>query len=274
MINCAFKLKNILAAAFVLLISGGMLMAQTKVVAHRGHWKTEGSAQNSIASLKCAHEVGAYACEFDVNMTSDGVLVVCHGPQIGNLPDVQKATFAEVMAVTLENGEKVPTLEQFLKAGKKGYKVKQADGSVKSVKLQLVLELKPDSPELEAEIVAKASMLVKKLKMEKQVDIISFSLNVCQEAVKQLPNSTVQYLTGNLTPYELKNMGITGIDYHYSLLILNPEWIEQAHDLGMVVNCWTVDAADKIETMVQLGVDYITTNEPELTLQLIEKHSK
>ena len=32
--------------------------AQTKVIAHRGYWKCEGSAQNSIASLTKAAEGG------------------------------------------------------------------------------------------------------------------------------------------------------------------------------------------------------------------------
>ncbi len=245
---------------------------KTKVVAHRGHWDVEGAAQNSIASLQKAHEVGADACEFDVNMTSDGVLVVCHGPSIGNIQNVSEATFAQVMGVTLENGEKVPTLEQFLKAGKKGYKVKQPDGSAKLIKLPLVLEIKaPATVEQGKEIVTKVAYLLKKLKLTAQTDIISFSYDVCLEAAKQLPEVTVQYLTGDKSPYELKSAGIMGLDYHHSLLLLNPEWIEQAHDLGMVVNVWTVDDPAKIQTFAQLGVDYITTNKPELAKKIIEQ---
>lgn len=245
---------------------------KTKVVAHRGYWETEGSAQNSLASLKKAHEIGADACEFDINMTSDGVLVVCHGPKIGDIPNVQEAGIADVMKVVLENGEKVPTLEEYLKAAKKGYKVKQPDGSVKLVKIPLVLEIKsPVTHELGQEVVSKVIMMLRKLKMEKQVDIISFSLNVCMEAAKQSPGIMVQYLTGDKSPAELKELGINGIDYHYSLLLLNSEWIEQAHQLGMIVNVWTVDDKDKILTMKQLGVDYITTNKPVLAKELIEQ---
>lgn len=44
-------------------------VAQTKVIAHRGYWDCEGSAQNSIASLKKAAEAGVYGSEFDVQMT-------------------------------------------------------------------------------------------------------------------------------------------------------------------------------------------------------------
>lgn len=270
------RVAKILALCALLLCSANMwAQSKTKIVAHRGYWNTEGAYENTLSALRMAHEVGAGACEFDVNMTSDGVLVVCHGPKVGEIQNVQDATFAQVMAITLPNGEKVPTLEQFLKAAKKGYKVKQPDGSSKTVKLPLVLEIKTHATlEKGREVVAKTAYMLKKMKMETCTDIISFSLDICAEAARQLPNSTVQYLTGDRTPYELKSLGIKGIDYHHSLMLLNPEWIEQAHDLGMKVNVWTVDDASKIETFIKLGVDYITTNEPAMALQLLEKAGK
>ena len=49
-----------------------------KVIAHRGYWKTEGSAQNSIRSLELANEINAFGSEFDVHLTSDDVLIIIH----------------------------------------------------------------------------------------------------------------------------------------------------------------------------------------------------
>lgn len=37
-----------------------MAMAQTQIIAHRGFWKTEGSAQNSIHALKGAQKLKVY----------------------------------------------------------------------------------------------------------------------------------------------------------------------------------------------------------------------
>ena len=48
---------------------------KTRVIAHRGYWQTEGSAQNSIRSLERADEIGVYGAEFDVHYTADNVLV-------------------------------------------------------------------------------------------------------------------------------------------------------------------------------------------------------
>lgn len=48
-----------LAAALMLLFSTGV-MAQTKVIAHRGYWQTAESAQNSLTALVGAHSIDYY----------------------------------------------------------------------------------------------------------------------------------------------------------------------------------------------------------------------
>ena len=47
------------------------------MIAHRGYWKTEGSAQNSISSLQNTHRIGVYGSEFDVHITRDGEVHIC-----------------------------------------------------------------------------------------------------------------------------------------------------------------------------------------------------
>ena len=87
MTHCPLALKykftmNLKSTLLLLLclMMAGMVAAKdnTKVIAHRGYWKTEGSAQNSIRSLERASEIGAYGSEFDVHLTADNVLVVYH----------------------------------------------------------------------------------------------------------------------------------------------------------------------------------------------------
>ena len=50
-----------------------------------------------------------------------------------------------------------------------------------------------------------------------------------------------------------------------------PEWVKQAHELGMIVNVWTVNKEEMMQQMIDLGVDYITTDKPELCLKLIQQ---
>ena len=247
----------------MLLFSLQAAAQKTQVVAHRGYWDTPNNAQNSITALKTAQQIPVYGSEFDVNMTADGVMVVSHGPKLESIPDVQKATYKEVKKVRLKNGEKVPTLKKYLKEGKKG-----------DIKLIFELKVHP-AGEIENEAVRKSVEMVKKLNLSSnQVEFISFSLEACKQLAKLMPGYMVQYLNGKIPPKELKEMGIMGIDYHHSNFAQHPEWVKEAHDLGMIVNVWTVNKEDLMQKMIDLKVDYITTDAPETALKLIESSSR
>ena len=101
-----------------------------------------------------------------------------------------------------------------------------------------------------------------------RVTTISFP-SACRTILALAPDAEVAYLNGDRTPEELHRMGITGIDYHINRFREHPEWVEEAHRLGMNVNVWTVDKPEDIRAMQALGVDYITTNEPALCESII-----
>lgn len=246
----------------MLLFSLQAAAQKTQVVAHRGYWDTPNNAQNSITALKTAQQIPVYGSEFDVNMTADGVMVVSHGPKLESIPDVQKATYKEVKKVRLKNGEKVPTLKKYLKEGKKG-----------DIKLIFELKVHP-AGEIENEAVRKSVEMVKKMNLQDKVEFISFSLEACRQIAQLMPGVMVQYLNGKIPPKELKEMGIMGIDYHHSNFTEHPEWVEEAHKLGMIVNVWTVNKEDLMQKMIDLKVDYITTDAPETALKLIESSSR
>lgn len=252
-------MKRIIAIV-VLLLSVSAYAQKTQVVAHRGYWDTPENAQNSLTALKKAQAIPVYGSEFDVNMTSDGVMVVSHGPKLETIPDVQKATYKEVKKIRLKNGEKVPTLKQYLKQGKKG-----------NIKLIFELKVHP-AGNIENEAVRKSVEMVKRMKLSAdEVEFISFSLEACKQIAQLMPGYMVQYLNGKIPPEELKKMGIMGLDYHHSNFTQHPEWVQQAHNLGMIVNVWTVNKEDLMQKMINLGVDYITTDKPQECLNLINK---
>ncbi|WP_455585485.1 glycerophosphodiester phosphodiesterase family protein [Bacteroides sp.] len=249
------KMRNVLLAS-ALLLSTCNVMAQTQVIAHRGYWKTEGSAQNSIASLLKADSIGCYGSEFDVWLTADDKLVVNHDP-IFKLKSMERSTAANLTSLKLDNGEYLPTLEQYFKAAQK-------------TKLRLILELKELSkPERETKAVEKIVAMAKKFGLENRMEYITFSLHATKEFIRLAPAGTpVFYLNGDLTPKELKEIGCAGPDYHLSVFKKHPEWIKESHDLGMKVNVWTVNKEKDMKWLIEKKVDFITTNEPERGLLL------
>ena len=244
---------------------------KTQIVAHRGYW--EGNAENSVASFRKAQEYGLWGSEFDIHLTADGVPVVHHNQMIGDL-DIQKSNFEEVRANRLANGEHIPTLAEYMAQ------------AARSRECMPVLELKPQTTvEREDELVEKClqalrpaaprnvppefASFARRSSEPTKVVFISFSHHICQELAKKAPGYTVQYLNGDLSPAQLHAEGINGIDYHYSVFKKHPEWVKEAHDLGMSVNVWTVDDPEDIRAMRDLGVDQITTDKPALTREIL-----
>lgn len=250
---------NIKTGLLVLMMSSGTVFAKTKIIAHQGYWDCAGSARNSVASLSKAQEIKAYGSEFDVHLTKDGVLVICHDDTVQGMR-IEESTYAQLQDITLANGEKMPTLEQYLVQGKK----------VKST--QLILEIKPHgNKETEDKAVTAILALVHQYKAEKIVEYISFSGNICKELVRLSPGVKIAYLKGEIAPKELKDMGFTGLDYHYKIIEQHPDWIKAAQDLGLSVNVWTVNDPVIVQTLIQQGVDYITTDKPVEMAALLEK---
>ena len=242
-------IKRICLCALALVSCMISIQAQTQVIAHRGFWKTEGSAQNSITALVKAAEAKVYGSEFDVLMTSDGKMVVNHDNSIEGM-EIQETPYKKLKKLKLKNGEKFPTLKSYLKKGKK-------------LDIQLILEIKPlKTKEMEDQSVATIVKMVKKMGLEKQVEYISFSLNMCEQLVKLTPESEIAYLNGELSPAELNKKGINGIDYNLRVISNHPEWVEEAHRLGMKVNVWTVNKEDMMKKFIDMKVDYITTDQP------------
>ena len=235
------------------LLVGLTAMAQPKIVAHRGYWRTDGSAQNSITSLQKAAAVGCYGSEFDVWLTADGVPVVFHDATIDGIR-IEDTTFATLMNHRLQNGEFIPTLQQYLTEGSK------IEGC------QLILEIKPHRNEVRDKRIADICVeLVRTLGLEKKTEYISFSKVVCQRLHEITPDSKVAYLNGELSPAQIKEMGLTGIDYNEKVFVKHPEWLQEAKQLGVEVNVWTVDGEENLRHHVNLeGVDLITTNDPEI----------
>lgn len=230
-----------------------------KVIAHRGAWKAQGLPQNSIASLREAIRLGCEGSEFDVWMTADEVLVVNHDHDLQGL-DIEISTYEELLVKTLPNGEKIPTLKEYLSEGMKQQGTK------------LILEFKPSriSVERSEKVGEMAVKTVQELRAEKWVDYITFSYEGGKKAIATDPKANVAYLSGDKSPAELKADGFFGFDYNIRVLRQKPEWIAEAQNLGLTVNAWTVNSEEDMKWLLEMTADFITTDEPELLFTLID----
>jgi glycerophosphoryl diester phosphodiesterase len=231
---------------------------RNKVIAHRGAWKNTRGPENSLAALQHAIRMGCEGSEFDVHMSSDSVPFINHDPAIQGI-SIAQATSFQLSGITLDNGEPLPTLQNYLEAG------------IRQNKTKLILEIKASQSGKAASLALtrKVIAMVEGLHAQAWVDFISFDYQVCKEIMKIAPYAKVAYLMGDKTPAELLEDNFFGLDYHFSILQKNPDWIKEAQQKRLTVNVWTVNDQTVMEGLLKENVDFITTNEPELLLNLI-----
>lgn len=230
--------------------------ADNPVVAHRGAWKAQNLPENSIAALKHAVALKCTGSEFDVQMTADDILVVNHDDDFQGV-SISETGYADMADLRLSNGEKLPSLREYILAGLKS-----------NTSTRLVCELKPAKTTERGQLMAeKAVALIKEVNAEDMTVYISFEYTILQRIEELNPNAHTQYLNGEKSPEQLKADGIDGMDYHFKVFKKHPEWIESAKKHGLALNAWTVNDPGDMDWLVEEGFDYITTNEPELLLE-------
>jgi glycerophosphoryl diester phosphodiesterase len=233
---------------------------KNKVVAHRGAWKNTGAPENSIAAFNHAVRLGCEGSEFDVHMTADSLPVVNHDATIQGT-SIAKTSSTELLKIKLANGEPIPTLERYLKAGKE------------QVRTKLILEIKSSELGNQSSIAlaGKVVELVERMQAQAWTDYIAFDYDVCLEVLRLAPYAKVAYLNGDKSPAELAEQHFFGLDYNLKVIDKNVDWTADAHARKLTVNVWTVNDRDAMNRLLQRQVDFITTNEPEILLEIVRK---
>lgn len=257
-------IQKIALFSLLLLTAAGCTEAgeRTEVIAHRGYWKTDGLYENTLSSLKNAMALGIYGSEFDVWITADSVPVVHHDEKTANGIAIEEVTLEQLRAQadTLPNGEVIPTLAEYLETWNHD-------------PIRLILEIKTHkNDERNIEAVRQVLKTVNEYgAADGEIEYIAFSRTVTEELIRQGKGAVTSYLEGDLTPQELKDMGCGGMDYEDTVLLNNPEWIEEAKKLKLNTNTWTVNDEESMRYFIGAGIGHITTNEPARLKKLLKR---
>lgn len=231
-----------------------MLSAQ-QIVADGGVTSAKTPA-NTIAALEAAAKAG-YAVKCDVNLLTDGTVVVVEGPWLGKTGDpdrmnIQRSDYAMLSSKLLANGEAVPTLDAYL------------DKVVELGDLHLIIEVKEHAtPQAESELARAVVTKVKERKLQGRVDYQSMRQHICNELKRMAPSSAMVYYMGNnLTPEYVEGLGYSGICYTINTLKRIPRWFNEAHKLGLKVAVCGVANTEESAWAKKSGADAIITTSP------------
>lgn len=229
----------------------------TKMVAHRGLSGLE--KENTYPAFVAAGNRSYFGVETDVRVTSDGELIVIHdattervsgGKVLVNVLESDYKTVSEVVLCDTDGtfsrkDIKIPRLIDYVNICKKYEKV-------------CVIELK--TPLTEDDI-KKIIETVKNADYLENVIFISFSFEYCLVLRKYLKDTDVQWLTkDDVTDEVIEKLKKNNLNLDILYTKLSKEIVDLLHKNEIKVNCWTCDKKEDALKLVEMGVDYITSN--------------
>jgi glycerophosphoryl diester phosphodiesterase len=225
------------------------------IIAHRGAARPGTHPENTLAAFRRARAVAADWVELDVRRSADGDLVVHHDPHLADGRLIAGLRRAEIPAV-------VPSLDEALGA---------------SMGLGVNIEIKnlAFEPDHDPAIRVAPAVVAAVRRADPPVSVIVSSFDAPTiDRVRELAPS----LPTALLTFALDDPAAT-IDWcvshgHRALhpfdATVDRAIVERAHEHGLAVNVWTVDAPDRIATLCEMGIDGICTNVPDLARRVIE----
>jgi len=234
-----------------------------RVIGHRG---ASGSApENTMASFKRAHELGADMFELDIHRAADGVLVVIHDDDTerttGVPGKVAEMTSAQIAALDAGSwfskdfaGEPIPTLRQVLDWAKD--------------KIQVNIEIKSDG--CEEGVVA----MVNEFGMKDNVIVTSFEHSFLKKIKEMDPGITTGALTRDIIDLGdidkiIEACAPDALNPRY--IMANKKVIRRAQERGLSVNIYTVNDPITMNRLARDGANGIITDHPDVLIEVLKK---
>lgn len=226
-----------------------------KMIAHRGLSGLE--KENTCSAFVAAgNRESFFGVETDVHRTADGRFVIFHDDNTARVG-------LDSMIIENTSYDTLRKLQLLDIDGKRGRMdliipdLLDYIGICKKYEKTCVLELKN---QFKASDVYKIIGEFEKADYLDHLIVISFQLKNLVYLRRRYPELRAMYLLEdwgkNSLDVLVKNN--LGLDIRYTNL--TKEIVDAVHAAGLEVNCWTVNTKEDGEAMIDLGVDYITTN--------------
>ena len=240
-------------------------MPATTVTSHRGYSAV--APENTLPAFEAAINVGADCAELDVQMTSDGVVMLTHDTNLkrttGKDANIYDLTYDEVRTLDAGSfmgsefaGTKIPTLQEVMDLCKG--------------RIRLNIEIKPSdaTPDLEAET---ARLIVENGWVDACV-VTSLSYDSLVKVKEAAPQIKCGYImavgVGNY--YDLPAADFFSVESTF----ITSGMVQQLHLRGKTVSAWTIDREEDARKMRELGVDDIITGDPPMVQQVLAEASE
>ncbi|MEO8693223.1 MAG: glycerophosphodiester phosphodiesterase [Acidimicrobiales bacterium] len=225
------------------------------IIAHRGAAAPGSCRENTVAAFRRARAVAADWVELDVRRTANLKTAIHHD---AHLADGRLIASLRRDELPLE----VPDLDEAL-AGCMG--------------MGINVEIKNFATEADYDPTHWLSQAV--IEATRRADppvsvlVSSFNIDAIDRVHARAPTLPTALLTFALddpraTIAQCVARGHRGL--HPYDATVDRALVDAAHERGLAVNVWTVDAPDRIEALVEMGVDGICTNVPDIARHIVD----
>ncbi len=223
------------------------------IIAHRGGG-TEG-AENTVAGIEKAWDIGAYGSEIDIQRTKDGYYVLNHDSTFqrlaGEKRKPEEMTLAEIRKLSV-SGEPVPTLAEAMAASRgKGI---------------LFIELKGNTAD--RKMADDAVKIVKECGMEQECVLISLKYDLIDHIETNFPEIQTGYLTfASFGDTAMLNCDYLGLEEESA----TAGAISAAHRQGKKVLVWTANKKQSQKHFLCSAADAIITDNISQAVRLMDE---
>lgn len=253
------------------------MVAQDLIItAHRG--ASAAAPENTLAAIQAALKIGVDRIEVDVATTKDGTVVCLHDKDIDRTcqqsGDIREFTMDDLKTIRANVGfenafplEGIPTLNSVFET---------IDGAC-----ELVIEIKSGNDHY-PRIEKKVAKLIEDHDAYSWAVVHSFN----DKVLDLLPTLDQNVRLQKLFVFRWSWIGLMqDMDTHFGRIedypnveafgvyrkFVSQDLIDDIHELGKQIHVWTVDDEDEIIELIEMGVDGIISNRPDLVKMTINR---
>ncbi|MBN2007792.1 glycerophosphodiester phosphodiesterase [candidate division KSB1 bacterium] len=256
-----FIISIIISFCFICFTGCNSKNSKVLITAHRG---ASGLApENTMSAMIKAIECGSDFAELDVQETKDGQIVLLHDETLLRTANIPKGmwelNYADLKDVNVGSwfsdefkGEPVPTLADVI--------------DTVHGKMKLNIELKMNGHEQQLE--ERTLVIIEEKNFIQNCVVTSFKFSAIDKVRKLNPAIKVGYIFSKM-PDDVDvftaNVDLLSVNHK----LVDKAFVDKAHANGKEVHVYTVNEPNEMKHFIELGVDSIITNRPDLLAKLL-----
>ena len=248
-----------------------------------GHRGAAGHApENTIESFRRALEMGSQLLELDVHRTKDWVIVVCHDERVdritngaGLIREMKRAEVAKLDAGARwspdgrlypfrSQGIRIPTLAEVFETFPGvplNIEIKQADPPMVDDVVKLIGRY---GAEESVNLAAENAAIMRAIRLSGWEGATGYSLDDVRAFMEAMASN-------RLDRYEPPGVALQVPERWEGIEVVTEAFVHAAHRVGVEVHVWTVNHMADMKRLLDLGVDGLVTDFPDVASLAIER---